>query len=125
MPSPHFSKVVVFFMVQIIGTKKCPETRKALRTCKERSWECQFVDLSQRELSDGEWNNLFSAFSAEDLIDTASAYYQKEGYAWRDFDPKEELKAHWQLLKTPVLRSKGKCALGCDLAFLRQSGAKS
>lgn len=112
-------------MVQIIGTKKCQETRKALRACKEHSWECQFVDLSQRALSDGEWDNLFSAFPADELIDTSSAYYQKEGYAWRDFDPQEELKAHWQLLTTPILRCKGKCAVGCDLSFLQRYGVKS
>lgn len=112
-------------MVQIIGTKKCQETRKALRACDERSLEYQFVDLAQRSLSDGEWGNLFVAFPAGELIDTEGVYYQKEGYGWRDFDPQEELKAHWQLLKTPVLRSKGKCAVGCDLAFLQRYGAKS
>ncbi|MFA6688489.1 MAG: arsenate reductase family protein [Sphaerochaetaceae bacterium] len=112
-------------MVQIIGTKKCPETRKALRFCRERSLEHQFVDLAQRSLSDGEWESIFRHFSAEELIDENGAFYRKEGYAWRAFDAKEELMAHWQLLRTPVLRSKGACRVGCDTAFLLSHGAAS
>jgi hypothetical protein len=44
---------------------------------------------------------------------------------WRAFDAKEELMAHWQLLRTPVLRSKGACRVGCDTAFLLSHGAAS
>lgn len=41
-------------MIQIIGTKKkCKDTAKAIRSCKERSIAFQFVDLGQRTLSDG------------------------------------------------------------------------
>ncbi len=105
-------------MLQIIGTKKCKETAKALRACKERSLPCQFVNLAERSLSDGEWNSLFQSIRDEDLLDTSSAYYTKEGYAYRQFSIQQELKEHPQLLKTPILRTKGRAHAGFDLAIL-------
>lgn len=105
-------------MLQIIGTKKCKETAKALRACKERSLPFQFINLAERTLSDGEWASLFASLSDEELIDTSSAYYVKEGYAYRFFTPQEELKEHPQLLKTPILRIKGKAHAGFDLDTL-------
>lgn len=109
-------------MIQIIGTKKCKETAKALRACKERSLGFQFVDLSQRELSPGEWNAIFSAVELESLIDTSSSYYTKNGYMFREFDIREELVEHPQLLKTPILRTKGKACVGFDLDTLLEWG---
>ncbi len=105
-------------MIQIIGTKKCKETAKAIRACKERNIPYQFVDLSQRVLSDGEWRSIFQKYKAEDLIDTDSSYYKKEGYSWRDYDAEQELIEHPELLKTPVLRSKNRVHQGFDITIL-------
>ena len=110
-------------MLQIIGTRKCKETAKALRACKERSLPCQFINLAERSLSDGEWNSLFQAISDDDLLDTSSAYYTKEGYTYRSFSIQEELKEHPELLKTPVLRVKGKAHAGFDLQKLLEWGS--
>jgi len=98
-------------MLQIIGTKKSVLTKKALRYCKERSIEHQFVDLLQRELSDGEWTKIFSQISSDDLIDTESTLYKKEGYAYREYDPQEEVIEHPQLLAIPLLKQKNKVLL--------------
>lgn len=110
-------------MLQVIGTKKCKETAKALRACKERSLPHQFVNLSERSLSDGEWNSLFHSISDEDLLDRNSAYYTKQGYQYREFSIQEELKEHPELLKTPILRNKGKAHAGFDLSKLLELGA--
>ena len=107
-------------MVQIIGTKRCAETRKALRFCQERSLEYQFVDLNSRPLSPGEYKNIFSAVNPSHLVDTDSPHYKKGGYAWRVFDPEEELMEHPQLLKSPILRRKGRVQIGFDPSFLEQ-----
>ncbi|HKL57114.1 MAG TPA: hypothetical protein VJ854_01840 [Sphaerochaeta sp.] len=109
-------------MLQIIGTKKCKETAKALRACKERSIPCQFVNLSERSLSEGEWASLFQSIPDEDLVDTSSPYYTKQGYQYREFSPQEELKEHPELLKTPVLRIKGRAHAGFDLPKLIEWG---
>ncbi len=91
-------------MIQIIGTRKCKETAKAVRACKERTIAFQFVDLAERELSAGEWKSLFTAHDPLSLVDSESVYYSKQGYQYRDFDAQEELIEHPALLKTPILR---------------------
>ena len=40
--------------IQIFGTKKCSETRKAERFFKERGIKYQFVDLKEKGMSKGE-----------------------------------------------------------------------
>lgn len=111
-------------MIQIIGTKKCKETAKALRACKERTIAFQFVDLAERELSAGEWKSLFTAHVPLSLVDSESAYYSKQGYQYRDFDAQEELIEHPALLKTPILRSGGRVHVGYDLAVITDWGAR-
>ncbi len=110
-------------MLQIIGTKKCKETAKALRSCKERSIPFQFVNLAERSLSEGEWTSLFQSIPDEDLLDTSCAYYTKEGYRYREFSIPEELREHPELLKTPVLRIRGKAHAGFDLEKLVEWGS--
>ncbi|NLE15365.1 MAG: hypothetical protein GX626_05785 [Spirochaetales bacterium] len=111
-------------MIQIIGTKKCKETAKAIRACKERTIAFQFVDLAERELSAGEWKSLFAAHDPLSLIDSESAYYTKQGYQYRDFNAQEELVEHPELLKTPILRFGSRVHVGFDLAVLTDWGAR-
>jgi arsenate reductase len=106
-------------VLQVIGTQKCSETRKSIRFCKEHSIDFQFVDLLARNLSDGEWNNIFQVIDGAFLIDENSTYYKKEGYAWRAYDPEEELRLHPQLLKTPLLRKARKVIVGHNVTFLQ------
>lgn len=98
-------------MFQIIGNKKCVLTKKALRYCKERNISHQFVDTTLRELSVGEWEKIFSSIDSDNLIDSSSQYYKKEGYAWREYNAKEELMSHSELLKTPIIKYKHKAIL--------------
>lgn len=105
-------------MLQIIGYKSCNQTKKAIRFCKERSIDFQFVDLNERELSLGEWNKIFSSLRDTSLIDTESKYYKKEGYSWREYNEQEELMEHPQLLKTPLLKYKDKVVVGFDQKFI-------
>lgn len=44
--------------VQIFGTKKCNDTKKAQRYFKERGIKFQFVDLTEKELSKGEFRSV-------------------------------------------------------------------
>lgn len=103
-------------MVQIIGTKTCKDTRKAIRFCKERRIEHQFVDLKERDLSAGEWEKVFRHLDPEELIDSESSYYRKNGYSYREYNPIEELVKHPELLATPLIKSRNKilCAHGSN-----------
>ena len=42
--------------IQIFGTKKCQETKKAERYFKERGIKFQFVNLKEKGLSQGDRN---------------------------------------------------------------------
>ena len=100
-------------MLQIIGRNKDKNTRAAIRWVKERRVEYQFVDLDERKLSPKEWNSIFqSTEDADELIDKESQYYKKNGYSWRDYDPKEEVMEHPELLVLPILRNGMKTHVG-------------
>ena len=100
--------------IQIIGTKKCSETRKAVRFFQERGLKAHFMDLNERAVSPGELDSILRKFRADDLIDTKSASYVKKGFAWREYDPREEILADPGLMRTPVIRSEGRITLGYD-----------
>ena len=109
-------------MLQIIGTKKSRECAKAERFAKERRIPYQFIDITQRNLSEKEWKSVLSSVSDPDsLIDKSSAYYKKNGYEWREYDAAEELIMHPELLTLPVLRRDGRAVAGFDHSFLEES----
>lgn len=59
--------------IQIFGTKKSAETRKAERYFKERGIKFQYVDLKEKGLSKGELTSVMQAVGGIDkLIDAAS-----------------------------------------------------
>lgn len=111
-------------MLQIIGTKKCKDTAKAIRACKERKIDFQFVNLDEKELSEGEWNNIFQHYDGDSLIDTNSKLYKKKGFQYMEYDAVEELKENPSLLKTPILRSKKRVNCGFDLTIIEKWGEK-
>lgn len=107
-------------MIQIIGTKKCKETAKAVRACKERNIPFQLVDLNERELSNGEWSNIFQHYDADELVDKNSKIYKKKGYSYMEYDSEEELIENPLMLSTPILRQKGKVHQGFDLGIIEE-----
>jgi len=110
-----FKGYLSFMNIQIFGTKKCKNTKKGILFLKERSIQHHFVDLKEKSLSDGEWTKLFQQIKPEELVDSDSAYFKKNGFSHRVFDPVEELIDHPDLLITPVLRIDGKFYKGFDL----------
>ena len=47
--------------IQIFGTKKCSDTRKAERFFKERGIKYQFIDMKEKGMSKGEFNSVAQA----------------------------------------------------------------
>ena len=47
--------------IQIFGTKKCSDTRKAERFFKERGIKYQFVDMKEKGMSKGEFTSVAQA----------------------------------------------------------------
>lgn len=91
-------------IIQIFGTPKCRETRKAERFFKERGIEIQSVDLREKGLSPAELGKISQRIPLEELIDTEGRQYRKRNLAYMKFDVAEELLDDPLLLKTPIVR---------------------
>jgi arsenate reductase (glutaredoxin) len=100
--------------LQIFGTRKCPDTRKAERFFKERGAKYQFIDLAEKGISPGELESAAAALGLETLIDASGERFKKRGLGYMDFDIEEEILADPLLLKTPLVRDGRKAAVGHD-----------
>ncbi|MCB0746228.1 MAG: ArsC family transcriptional regulator [Ignavibacteriae bacterium] len=91
--------------IQIFGTKKCSDTKKAERFFKERNIQFHFRDLTEKGISKGELENISRAIGLDDLIDTESKQYKKRGMQFMVFNLEEELLEDPLLIKTPIVRN--------------------
>jgi len=101
--------------IQIFGKSKCFDTKKAERYFKERGIKCQSVDILQKGLSPGEFNNVKQAVGGFDaLIDTKSSAYQGSFIAHLASDAarEEKLLETPALFKTPIVRNGRKATIG-------------
>lgn len=98
--------------IQIFGTKKCQDTRKAERYFKERGVPYHFVDLTVRGLSKGELDRVKAAVGLDNLIDKESKEYARRNLKYPVHDVEEVLLATPLLLKTPVVRDGAKATVG-------------
>lgn len=102
--------------IQIFGTKKCKDTRKAQRWFKERGVRFQFIDLAQKGLSPGELRSVASSTGGmAALIDREGKLYAERGLAHADPDAAriEALLLEFPLLlRTPVVRNGKQATVG-------------
>lgn len=101
--------------IQIFGTKKCSETRKAERYFKERGIKFQFVDMKEKGMSKGEFNSVAQANGGMDNMinwdgkdqDTLALikYIAAE-------DKLEKILENPQVLKTPIVRNGKQSTIG-------------
>jgi arsenate reductase-like glutaredoxin family protein len=105
--------------VQIFGTKKCKDSRKAERFFKERRVRIHFVDLNVKPASKGELRRFAQKFGVEALIDRDSKRFAERGLStalygddrWMEILTEEPL-----ILKTPLVRFENQVAIGADEA---------
>ncbi len=99
--------------IQVFGTLKCQETRKAQRYFKERRIPFQFVNLAERGMSKGELASVKAAAGGLDnLIDREGKEYERRNLKYMGHNVEEELLAHPLLLKTPIVRNGSKATVG-------------
>ncbi len=91
--------------IQIFGTLKCQDTKKAQRYFRERRIPFQFVDLTRKGLSKGELNGVKAAVGIDNLIDREGKAYAAKNLKYLIHDIEEELLKDSLLLKTPVVRN--------------------
>lgn len=101
--------------IQIFGTKKCFDTKKAQRFFKERGVKFQFIDLKEKELSKGEFRSVKQAVGGiEAMLDLECK--DQDALALvkyiADEDKEEKILATPQVLKTPIVRNGKQATVG-------------
>lgn len=101
--------------IQIFGTKKCFDTKKAQRFFKERGIKFQFIDMKEKEMSKGEFRSVaqtvggISAMLDETCKDQDALALVK--YISED-EREETILENQQVLKTPIVRNGKQATVG-------------
>jgi arsenate reductase-like glutaredoxin family protein len=101
--------------VQVFGTKKNSDTRKALRFFSERRVKVHFVDLMERAASLGELKRFAQKFGVDALIDRTSKSFLELGLQYaRLSDDRwlEKLVDEPLLLRQPLTRFQQRLTIG-------------
>ncbi len=99
--------------IQIFGTKKCFDTKKAERYFKERGIKYQFIDMKEKGMSKGEFNSVKQAVGGLDkMID--QNHKDKDLLALIKYivDKEEKVLENQQVIKTPIVRNGKEATLG-------------
>lgn len=101
--------------IQIFGTKKCNDTKKAERFFKERGIKYQFVDMKEKGMSKGEFTSVAQANGGlENMIDWNGK--DKDTLALiryiSDEDKLGKILENQKVIKTPVVRNGKKSTIG-------------
>lgn len=101
--------------VQIFGTHKNADVRKALRFFSERRITVHFVDFKERAASKGELQRFAQKFGVSALIDKRSRRYADLGLAAVRYDDArwlETLATEPLVLRVPLVRCGHKVTIG-------------
>ena len=91
--------------IQIFGTKKSFDSKKAERFFKERGIKYQFVDMKEKGLSKGEFNSVCQAVGGyEKLIDQECNLAEE--------DKAEKILENQKVIKTPIVRNGKQATVG-------------
>lgn len=101
--------------IQIFGTKKCFDTKKAERYFKERGIKYQFIDMKEKGMSQGEFNSIKQAIGSVDkMINTECK--DKEAMSRIQFvsaiNKEKRVFEFQQLIKTPIVRNGKQATVG-------------
>ena len=101
--------------IQIFGTSKCFDTKKAERWFKERRIKYQMIDLVKYGMSGGEFDNVIRALGgADNLFDPKAKGEDADLYRYlADEGAREDqLFDHPKLMKTPIVRNGKQATVG-------------
>ena len=101
--------------IQIFGTKKCSDTRKAERYFKERRIKYQMIYLREKDMSRGEFNSVKQAVGGIDSMINENAKDKDVITLMKylsDSDKEEKLIENQQVIKTPIVRNGRQATIG-------------
>ena len=115
LASLYQEKEVIYMNIQIFGTKKCNDTKKAERFFKERGIKYQFIDMKEKGMSKGEFNSVAQVNGGlENMINWDGK--DKDLLALIQYIAEEDKLAkvleNPQVIKTPVVRNGKQSTLG-------------
>ena len=101
--------------IQIFGTKKCNDTKKAERFFKERGIKYQFIDMKEKGMSKGEFTSVAQANGGiENMLDQNCK--DQDALALIKYivsDAKlEKILENQQVIKTPIVRNGKQSTVG-------------
>ena len=101
--------------IQIFGTKKCFDTKKAERYFKERNIKYQLTDLKEKGMSKGEYTSVKQAVGGLDAMLNADCK-DKDALALIRYisaeDRDEKVLENQKVLRTPIVRNGKKATIG-------------
>ena len=101
--------------IQIFGTKKCNDTKKAERYFKERRIKYQFIDMKEKGMSKGEFTAVAQANGGIDNMLDLNCKDQNTLSLIKyiaEEDKLEKILENPQVIKTPVVRNGKQSTLG-------------
>ena len=111
----HKNRSDVIMNIQIFGSKKSQDSKKAERFFKERRIKFQYIDMKEKGMSYGEFTSVLKAVGGlENLIDEeckdkdllALIKYTAEEYR------QDEVFDHQEVIKLPVVRNGRQATVG-------------
>lgn len=101
--------------IQIFGTTKCFDTKKAQRYFKERGVKVQFIDLKEKGMSKGEYTSVKQSIGG--LVNMLNPNCKdKDALALiqyiSDEDKDEKVLTNQQVLRTPIVRNGKNATVG-------------
>ena len=99
--------------IQIFGSSKCFDTKKAQRWFKERRVKFQYIDLPSKGLSPREYQSVKQKVGFEALVNEKSRAYEDLFMAYITPGAREEkLLEHPELFRTPIVRNGKEATVG-------------
>ena len=101
--------------IQIFGTNKCFDTKKAMRYFKERNIKYQFIDMKDKGMSKGEYNSVKQNVGGLDKMLDVNCKDQDALALVKyiaDEDKDEKVLENQQVLKTPIVRNGRQATIG-------------
>lgn len=101
--------------IQIFGTKKCFDTKKAQRYFKERGIKFQFIDMKEKQMSKGEFLSVSQSVGGwSELLDKECK--DQDALALVEYisqeDKVQKILENQQILKTPIVRNGKQATVG-------------
>ena len=113
--------------IQIFGTKKCNDTKKAERFFKERGIRYQFIDMKEKGMSKGEFLSVAQGNGGlENMIQWEGKDHDTLALIryLADEDKLEKVLENSQVIKTPVVRKRKEINAGIPAGCVENLGLK-